>query len=143
MITFLRSVRRNDESGFTLVELLVTVTIMSIAFVVVLGAIAVFLRTTSVHRTSADLDGTMRTYVERLSNAPYTDCATGTTYTSAIAAPGGYTASIDVRYWDGNPAPSGFATTCTTDHGAQQLTVTLQRSSNAQQDSLVIVKRRS
>ena len=66
MMTRLRSVRRDEQAGFTLVELLVTMTIMAIAFVVILGAISVFFSSTRVHRASADLDAAMRTYVEKL-----------------------------------------------------------------------------
>ena len=47
------------------------------------------------------------------------------------------------KYWDGiNPNPAVYGPTCPTpDKGAQQLTVTLTRSSDGQRDSLVIVKR--
>ena len=47
------------------------------------------------------------------------------------------------KYWDGiNPNPAVYGPTCPTpDKGAQQLTVTLTRTSDGQKDSLVIVKR--
>src|SRR5262249_16798571 len=66
-----RTRRHDDEAGFTLGELLVTVTIMGISFVIILGGIAVFSRATTVQRGSADLDTAMRTYVEQLVAAPY------------------------------------------------------------------------
>ena len=50
MMNRLRSVRRDEQAGFTLVELLVTMSIMAIAFVVILGAISVFFSSTRVHR---------------------------------------------------------------------------------------------
>ncbi len=50
MMSRLRSVRRDEQAGFTLVELLVTMSIMAIAFVVILGAISVFFSSTRVHR---------------------------------------------------------------------------------------------
>jgi prepilin-type N-terminal cleavage/methylation domain-containing protein len=148
MIARLRSARRDEQAGFTLVELLVTITIMSLSFVVILGAIAVFLRTTSVHRTSADLDGAMRTYVERLDAVSYASCAPAYSVPAANLPTGFLTKfqpTVTVKYWDGNPAPAGYGSACTamTDAGAQQLTVTLRRATNGQQDSIVILKRRA
>lgn len=140
--------RRDDDAGFTLVELLVTVTIMSLAFMIILGAISVFMRSTTVQRTSADLDGAMRTYVERLDAVAYTPCASSYAV-SAANLPAGFLAkfqpTVTAKYWDGNPSPAGYGTSCTaaTDKGAQQLTVTMQRVSNGQQDSFVIVKRQT
>lgn len=140
MLARIRSFRRDEQAGFTLVELLVTVTIMAISFVVILTAMAVFIRSTTVQRASADLDGAMRTYVERIAAATY-DPTCPTDYGS-VAVPAGFTASIQVRYWDGNPTPAGFAATCpATDKGSQQVTVMLTRVANGQTDQLVIVKR--
>ena len=140
MVAHFRASHRDDDAGFTLIELLVTVTIMSLAFVIILGAIAVFMRSTGVQRASADLDGAMRTYVERLEATGYDDMHCPADY-SAVPVPTGFTAVVQVKYWDGNPAPANYGPTCpANDKGAQQLTVTLKRVSNGQQDSLVIVK---
>ena len=116
--------------------------IMAIAFIVMLGAISVFFSSTRVHRASADLDAAMRTYVEKLSDARSTTVTCPTDY-SAVPVPAGFTASVQPKYWDGiNPNPAVYGPTCPTpDKGAQQLTVTLTRSSDGQKDSLVIVKR--
>ena len=142
MMRRLRSARRDEQSGFTLVELLVTMSIMAIAFIVLLGAISVFFSSTRIHRASADLDAAMRTYVERLADASYVDCATPTSY-NTVAVPAGFTATVQPKYWDGiNPNPAVFGPTCPTpDEGGQQLTVTLTRTTDGQKDSLVIVKR--
>ena len=140
MIARLRSLRRDEQAGFTLVELLVTMTIMALAFTVILGAISVFFASTRVHRASADLDAAMRTFLEKLSDAGY-DRVCPTDY-SPVSVPSGFTASIQTKYWDGNPAPAAYGTLCASpDKGARQLTVTLTRNAGEQKDSLVIVKR--
>jgi hypothetical protein len=92
-----------------------------------------------VHRTTADLDRATRSYVEQLDKVAYSNCAT----TYPVTAPPGFTASVAVKYWDGTPAPAGFTTTCpATDRGVQQITATLTRVGDGQQDRLTIVKAR-
>jgi prepilin-type N-terminal cleavage/methylation domain-containing protein len=142
MLARCRSLRSRDEqAGFTLVEILVTVTIMGLAFVVILGAIGVFFSSTRVHRSSADLDAAMRTYVEKLNAAPYaTACPAGY---GGVAAPSGFTVAVQVDYWDGIPSPTGWGPDCAAATGAQRLTVTLKQSSTGQSDSLVVVKRKA
>jgi prepilin-type N-terminal cleavage/methylation domain-containing protein len=148
MIDRIRTLRRESEAGFTLVEMLVTISIMAIAVIIILGAIAVFLRTSSVHRTSADLDSAMRTYVERLDQVAYVPCASSYSVPAANL-PAGFLAmyepTIAVQYWDGVPTPAGYGGTCTvaTDKGAQQVTVTLRKVGDSHADSLVIVKRQA
>jgi prepilin-type N-terminal cleavage/methylation domain-containing protein len=127
-----------SDDGFTLVELLVTVTIMAVAFIAILSALMVFLRGTVTHRATADLDQAMRTYVEQLGNEPYVACAS----TYGLAAPAGFTRSVTVKHWDGASwAPAVFTSACSADKGAQQVTVQLTRTANGQSDQLVFVKR--
>jgi prepilin-type N-terminal cleavage/methylation domain-containing protein len=127
-----------SETGFTLVELLVTVTIMAISFIAIMSALLVFLRGTVTHRATAELDQAMRTYVEQLADQPYVNCAP----TYSLAAPSGFTKSISVAYWNGNSSGTTFtAGPCTSDKGVQKLTVTLTRTANGQTDTLVVVKR--
>jgi prepilin-type N-terminal cleavage/methylation domain-containing protein len=132
--------RPDAESGFTLVELLVTLAIMAIAFVVIMSGIGVFSQSTRIHRSTAELDSALRTYVERLASATY-DATCPTSY-SAVAVPSGFTAALAIRYWNGNTAPAGYVTTCpATDKGTQQITVTLTQTSTGVQDRLTFVKR--
>ena len=142
MMRRLRSARRDEQSGFTLVELLVTMSIMAIAFIVLLGAISVFFSSTRIHRVSADLDAAMRTYVEKLADASYVDCATRPP-TTRLPVP-----AASRRLCNRSTGTASTRTPRSTDRrarrpdkGAQQLTVTLTRSSDGQKDSLVIVKR--
>ena len=144
MVAVPRSRRRDDQAGFTLVELLVTVTLMGITFIIVLGAISTFSRATSVQRTASDLDGALRTYVERLNDVGYANCAS----TYAVAAgnlPSGYLSkyqpTVTVKYWNGDPNASYGPSCPSPDAGAQQLTVQLKSTATGQQDSLTVVKR--
>jgi prepilin-type N-terminal cleavage/methylation domain-containing protein len=134
---------REQESGFTLIELLVTVALMSIGLLVVFGGIGMFLRSTTVHRSSADTDQALRTYAEQIASpATAYNGTCPTDYSGAVPVPTGFTASIQAKYWDGNESPAGYSSTCpANDKGAQQLTITLTRTADSRQDTLVIVKR--
>jgi hypothetical protein len=113
---------------------------MGMAFAALLGGLAVFFRASGVQRSASDLDSAIRTYVENVVDAAYVDCATSYTVT---APPSGMSATVTIRYWDGEADPAGFTTgSCSSDKGTQQITVTMtQASSNASQ-TLTIVKRR-
>jgi prepilin-type N-terminal cleavage/methylation domain-containing protein len=140
MHVHLLPVRPDAEGGFTLVELLVTLTIMSIAFVTIISGIGVFSQTTRMHRSTAQLDAATRTYAERLVSASY-DATCPTSYT-AVAIPAGYVAGISVQYWDGNASPVGWVASCpATDKGIQRLTVSLTQTTSGARDQLVLVKR--
>jgi prepilin-type N-terminal cleavage/methylation domain-containing protein len=131
---------RTADAGFTLVELLVTVAIMGIAFVVILSGIGVFEHSRTIHRSSAELDRATRTYAERLAGANY-DATCPTDY-GGVAVPPGFNASVQVKYWDGNATPAGYGATCPPiDRGTQQLTVAMTETSSGQSDQLVFVKR--
>jgi prepilin-type N-terminal cleavage/methylation domain-containing protein len=138
MAASLAPARRADDSGFTLVELLIAVSLMAIGFVVILTAIGVFSQATSAHRTSAELDRAARTYAERLSGAAYDSCPADY---SSVAVPSGFTSSVTIRYWNGTTTPATFVAACP-DRGIQQLAITLTPASGGNhQDQLVIVKR--
>jgi prepilin-type N-terminal cleavage/methylation domain-containing protein len=117
------SSRSRSDRGITLLEILITVALMSIAFASVLGGMGLFLKTEAVQRTTARLDVDLRTYTEQLLDVAYIDCATAADY-DAIEAPADYAASLEVAYWDGN-LPAAYGSSCTTDKGVQQLTVVL------------------
>ena len=131
-----------SQGGFTLVEIMVTVVIMSIAFVTLLEGEAVFFHSTTVRRATASLDSASRNYATALTNAVYVDCAA----TYAVAAPAGTTAAVTIDYWNGDTAPASFGTRATClangDQGAQRLNVTLTDTETSQTDQLTTVKRK-
>lgn len=129
----IRRVERDE--GITLLELLITMVLMSIAFAAVLGGMGIFLKAANSQRTTASLDAHIRTYAEALLAAPYVDCATSATY-SNVTAPPGLASTVVVTYWDGN-VPAAFGPTCSSDRGVQQLTITLRASDGVAADVVV------
>jgi prepilin-type N-terminal cleavage/methylation domain-containing protein len=131
-----------SQAGFTLVELMVTVLIMSIAFVTILEGEAVFMHSTTIRHATASLDAATRSYATALNNASYVDCAAS--YASAPAA--GTTAAVTIDYWNGDTSPASFgnraACLANGEAGAQRLRLTLTDTATSQTDQLTIVKRK-
>lgn len=125
------------DRGLTLVELLVTVTLMSIGFVGIFSAMATFYRSENTQRAVADIDDSIRSVGEQILAVPYQSCATS----YAVPTPAGFTSSVSVRFWDGS-MPAGFDTTCGTDLGVQLVTVRLTRTADGIADSLDVAKSR-
>jgi type II secretory pathway pseudopilin PulG len=136
------------ESGETLLELLVTITIMGAAFVAIIAGVGVAIASSDSHRQEATAEGVVRSYAERIQDSrdvPYVDCATTATYASpaGFAAPSGWTVSLtgvaylqaDNTYGAGCPSP---------DRGAQQLTLRAvsPHVKNGATETVVVVKRR-
>ncbi len=128
------------DAGFTLVEVALTVMIMSLAFVTILEGQAVFMHSTTVRRSSALLDAGVRNYAAAIDAEPYSDCAAS----YAVAAPAGTTPTVVVDYWQGDLAPATFASTCPggVDRGAQRIQISLRDTATGQTDQLTIVKRK-
>jgi prepilin-type N-terminal cleavage/methylation domain-containing protein len=134
---------RISEAGFTLVELMLSITLMGILFIAVFAGLAVFLKTTVVQRSTADLDQTTRRYAESLGAVAYQPCASNTAYVGSgagqVPVPSGYTVTLTIKYWNGlNPAGWGA---CGSDKGIQQITVNVTKNVTSQQQRLVIAKR--
>ena len=134
--------RARPEAGFTLVEVMVTVTIMSLAFVTILEGEAVFFHSTTVRRATASLDTAARSYSTALNNVAYVDCAAS----YAPVPQSGATASVAIDYWNGAISPAAFTNRATClangDQGAQRLQFTLTDTATSQTDQLTIVKRK-
>jgi prepilin-type N-terminal cleavage/methylation domain-containing protein len=146
-----------DDAGVTLVELLVTVAILGIAFVAVIGGMTTSIMGSDIHRKQATAETVLRNYAEALkpTTTPYTACATPTTAayapaTLGVVAPSGYTASIaDVEYWDGNPTPLQFVSSLgscgdptPTDNGMQRISLQVTSSDGRATERIAIVKRK-
>jgi Tfp pilus assembly protein PilV len=140
------------ERGETLLELLVTVSIMGTAFVGILAGIGTTFVATDSHRQDATAETVLRSYAERMQDPTgmtYVNCATSSTYGTPSgftlpATPAGWTAVVtSALIWQGDTPPT-FTSTCTTDKGLQQLTLRVQSPAGAHQATatVVIVKRK-
>ncbi len=114
------------EAGFTLVELMIAITIMGILFVGVFAGMATFLKSTVVQRSTADLDKTIRAYAERLidSSVAYQPCPNPSYVgpgAGQVPEPAGYAVAVTAKYWDGTSSGNSFTTACPApDKGVQQ-----------------------
>jgi type II secretory pathway pseudopilin PulG len=142
---------RRDPRGETLLELLVTVSIMGTAFVGILAGIGTTFMATDAHRQAATAEGVMRSYAERMADptdVAYVDCATTATYASptGFALPTvAWSASVtQVRYWQGDTPPTFTGSCPSPDNGLQQMTLTVKSPAGDHQvtDILAVVKRK-
>lgn len=121
-----RRTHEAPQDGFTLIEVLISVAIIGIAFIALIGAMTTALSAAKFHRTQAISGTTVVSAAELVKTAPYdATCPAGASYPSYLnAAEGaavpsdwikqGFTAAdainIDsVEYWDGS---TGFGATC-------------------------------
>lgn len=131
------------DRGVTMIELLVAVVLMGLAFGAVFGGLGLFFKIQNTQTSNSAIDVQLRNYAESVLSQTYKDCAKATDYTGAgkAVAPSGYTGTVVVKYWDGNITNAAFGTTCTADKGLQQITLTLT-DSNQVKGTLVIGKSR-
>lgn len=138
-----------DERGETLVELLVTLVILSTAVIALVGGIAAAIRFSDLHRKQANAGAYVRAFGEAVQNkvnatpTGYTLCATTGVYTTAYTVPDPtrYTASItSIAYWNG----TAFASTCPVsgDAGVQRLSLQVASTDGRATEKLDIVIRR-
>jgi type II secretory pathway pseudopilin PulG len=125
------------EAGETLLEILMTIAIVAIAFVAIQGAIFTALRASDYHRKDTNASVILRNYAETMKASSgtyqYVPCAAAGGTVSYPAAPAsltadaaGYTPRItQIRYLanDTTVTPTWQATCPATDFGAQELTL--------------------
>ncbi|MEU8764253.1 prepilin-type N-terminal cleavage/methylation domain-containing protein [Streptomyces sp. NPDC048659] len=112
--------RRGDE-GETLIEALVAVVLIGVAFVAVLGGIGTSIIGSGVQQRLTTTTSLVRTAAEKAIGAPYVPCAAGY---PAPAPPAGYTVTVEIAYWDGVGA---FVPDCpAADTGVQRVTLTVR-----------------
>lgn len=126
---------RDRDQGVTLIELLVAISLMAVAFGAVFGGLGLMFKIQSDQRATSTIDLELRNYAERILDATYVACpsATQTSY-SAVTKPTGLTATMAVEFFAGtynsnNSGVADFQATCpTVDRGVQRITITLTDS---------------
>ena len=141
--------RLRHDSGETLIELIVTIAIMSTAVVAIVGATATSIHLSDIHRKQAKAGSYVRAYAEALETAVaqsptgYQYCATPSDYTGNSIYPSpesGYVPSATaVRVWTGSTwAPPG---SCGTDIGVQRVTLQVALAGQVTESLDVIIRR--
>jgi len=111
----------DNDTGETLVELLVAIVILGISVVAILGGLAVVVQSSTLHRKQAQSQNGLRAWAEQIGAATYNDCATvGSFGLPSPALPSGFTAQVTaVQYWTG----TSFGNSCVADQGIQKVTL--------------------
>lgn len=155
--------RQRGERGETLVEILVSTTLLGIIGVGIIGAIASVLISTDIDRKSSAAETIVRSYAAAMQRAPYQPCPDADYGgVGVVSAPRNYRLSItNVRTWNGvgptvvqtasstvAQSPDLTFTDCAggTDHGLQQIDLRVDALSGGVPDprgrtTLTIVKR--
>ena len=143
-----------SEAGTTLIELLMTIAIMAIAFVGVVGGIGTAIIGADVQRRHTTSDVVLTTAAERIlaTSVGYVPCAA--TYPPPMPNPSGFVVVVDtVRFWDlsakafvaSHPRCTASPPDTPADDGLQliKLKITAQGSGSrpAQAEFLEVVKR--
>lgn len=118
--------RKESEAGDTLIEVLVTLVVISLCVVSFLVAFTTAITASAKHRTFVSLDTVLRTVsentlsqIELQANPLFVACAVPSTYQNLnFGVPTGYSATItSIEYWNG----SSFITQCSSGSTTPQL----------------------
>ena len=146
--------RRRGEAGETLVEILVSTTLMGIIAIGIIGSIATVLISTDIDRKVSQAETVLRSYVAAIQDATYVDCG-GTSAYSSVSVPNmptRFTATVkQVQYWKGDgptvvPASNAAVTfdgSCTTDEGLQSIDLRVESADKRAIETVTIYKRRT
>ncbi|GAA1940398.1 type IV pilus modification PilV family protein [Kitasatospora viridis] len=112
--------RSRGEEGETLIEVLVAVVLMGVAFVAILGGMGTAIISSATQQKVTSADSIIRSAAETVVSDQYASCAV--TY-GTPAPPAGFTVTVEVDYWDGagtfgRPCPAA-------DTGVQKVTLTV------------------
>ncbi|MFJ6051567.1 type II secretion system protein [Streptomyces sp. NPDC092307] len=132
--------RRRGEEGETLVEVLVAVVLIGVAFVTILGGIGTAIISSARQQQVTSADSVIRNAAEKVLGAPYVSCAGGY---ETPTPPAGYTVTVTIEHWDGVGA---FGRSCpTADTGVQKVTLTVHSTGPhpVRDATLEVVKRES
>jgi type II secretory pathway pseudopilin PulG len=143
-----------DDRGETLIELLVTLVILSTAVIAIVGALATAIKVSDIHRKQANANAYVRAYAEAIETyvasgsaanptIGYKDCADKTWYQDKYAVPNPaiYEPSIvSMEYW----TDAGWQGSCpgTGDVGVQRLLLKVRSKDDAAVETLTVILRK-
>ena len=138
--------RLREDRGETLLELLVSITILGVCVVAFGSSIALAVTTSDQHHKEADAGALVRSYAEQIDSwvaaGNYSPCVVANAYKPSVvglALPTTYTATQSAGLTIGT---TGATSTCTTDNGTQQLTLTVSSTDGRASEQLVVVIRK-
>lgn len=132
--------RTRDDRGETLLELIVSITILGVCVVAIGAGIALSIKLSAIHRAQATADAFLHNYAESLQNS-YTACAGGTppNYAASLAQPSGFNPpTASVMSWNGTRFVPGCLAS---DPGLQEVTLRLDSADGFVSESVTTVLR--
>lgn len=133
---------RRGEAGTTLIEVLATVMVMSIAFIGLLGGLWTAVATSSTNVKLSTAEATLRAYGEFMKRQPYASCP-ATYPNGTFFSPQGYVPTVtSILYWNPSANPPAFGSCTSPDGGMQLLTLSVSYDGGASSETIQVVKRR-
>jgi Tfp pilus assembly protein PilV len=134
---------RGRDDGETLIEILISITILGVVVAGLGAAIAFAVKASGIHRGQARASEYLHNYAETL-QSEYTSCANNSTYANKLATVGTPTGfsppTADVAFW--NDTTDRWVPSCAGAlPGLQRVTLTLTSTAGQGDESLVVVIR--
>lgn len=150
-MTRVRSVLDN-QGGVSLIELLITLLILSIAFLVILGGMTGAIVLSDLHRRQARAETILRQFAETIKAVNYEPCAADGTYDGKYTVPDPEDSDdffpdvLQVRHWSSAGfVPASVIPECSggppTDNGIQLVKLEVKLSDNKGVEQVEVVKR--
>lgn len=131
----------SSDDGNTLVEVMVAVAIVGIAFSAVIGGIYTAVTASDVNRKQANAATYLSSYADAVKSDAYAACATSYPGTG-FALPAGFTMDpVVVSYWQAGTAT--FDAACGVDSGLQRVTLSIRSDDGRVAVDVQLGKRRS
>lgn len=137
------------QSGMTMVEILVAVSILGIAVVGIVSSLSTASLASDYHRKQATGDTVMKSFAEvlqqRAQSFAYANCTTVAHYNAVPLSwtpEPGYTATVTGVQYGHGPSPWTFNGTCTSDEGLQKLSLRVTSGDGRDTETLDILVRR-
>ncbi|WBQ07093.1 type II secretion system protein [Kribbella sp. CA-293567] len=134
------------DRGESLLELVVSISLMGVAIVAVMSGLTTTVLLSDVQRKEATAGTTVRNYASALqqyvANGHYVACATAGSYVvPGFTPPAGFTARVvagSVKYWTG----ALWLPLCLPDRGLQKLRISVESADGRASESLDVVLRK-